>query len=52
MAGANVQILVVDDEAEVRALLRKCFEREGFHRAYSWRNGAYVDSISMARLRL
>ena len=30
MAGANVQILVVDDEAEVRALLRKCFEREGF----------------------
>jgi DNA-binding response OmpR family regulator len=30
MASANVQILVVDDEAEVRALLRKCFEREGF----------------------
>jgi DNA-binding response OmpR family regulator len=30
MANANVQILVVDDEAEVRALLRKCLEREGF----------------------
>jgi DNA-binding response OmpR family regulator len=30
MAGANVEILVVDDEGEVRALLRKCFEREGF----------------------
>ena len=30
MASANVQILVVDDEAEVRTLLRKCFEREGF----------------------
>ena len=30
MAGANAQILVVDDEGEVRALLRKCFEREGF----------------------
>jgi two-component system OmpR family response regulator len=30
MASANVLILVVDDEGEVRALLRKCFEREGF----------------------
>jgi two-component system OmpR family response regulator len=30
MANAAVQILVVDDEAEVRALLRKCLEREGF----------------------
>ena len=31
MAGASVAILVVDDEREVRTLLRKCFEREGFH---------------------
>jgi len=31
MAGASVAILVVDDEGEVRTLLRKCFEREGFH---------------------
>jgi two-component system, OmpR family, response regulator len=30
MANANVQILVVDDESEVRALLRKCLEREGY----------------------
>ncbi len=30
MANETVHILVVDDEAEVRALLRKCFEREGF----------------------
>jgi len=30
MANASVQILVVDDEAEVRTLLRKCLEREGF----------------------
>jgi DNA-binding response OmpR family regulator len=30
MSSGNVHILVVDDEAEVRALLRKCFEREGF----------------------
>jgi DNA-binding response OmpR family regulator len=30
MTNANVHILVVDDEPEIRALLRKCFEREGF----------------------
>jgi len=30
MAGANAEILVVDDEGEVRTLLRTCFEREGF----------------------
>jgi DNA-binding response OmpR family regulator len=30
MANTNVQVLVVDDEAEVRTLLRKCLEREGF----------------------
>ena len=30
MVVSNAQILVVDDEAEVRALLRKCLERDGF----------------------
>jgi DNA-binding response OmpR family regulator len=30
MGNANTRILVVDDEAEIRVLLRKCFEREGF----------------------
>jgi DNA-binding response OmpR family regulator len=30
MANPNVHILVVDDEPEIRTLLRKCFEREGF----------------------
>jgi two-component system OmpR family response regulator len=30
MAGARAHILVVDDEPEVRALLRTCFEREGY----------------------
>jgi putative acetyltransferase len=28
------------------------FEREGVYRAYAWRNGGYVDSLAMARLRL
>lgn len=30
MAGSRAQILIVDDEPEIRTLLRKCFEREGF----------------------
>ena len=30
MQTPGVQILVVDDEAEIRALLRRCFEREGY----------------------
>jgi DNA-binding response OmpR family regulator len=30
MGSASTRILVVDDEAEIRVLLRKCFEREGF----------------------
>jgi L-phenylalanine/L-methionine N-acetyltransferase len=28
------------------------FEREGLHRAYAWRDGAYADSIAMVRLRI
>jgi putative acetyltransferase len=27
------------------------FEREGLHRAYAWRDGAYADAITMARIR-
>ena len=30
MANASGHILVVDDDAEIRMLLRRCFEREGF----------------------
>jgi DNA-binding response OmpR family regulator len=30
MAEESVRILVVDDDAKVRTLLRRCFEREGF----------------------
>ncbi len=39
MANADTQILIVDDEPEIRALLRKCFEREGFQVAEA-RDGA------------
>jgi DNA-binding response OmpR family regulator len=39
MANASSTILVVDDEPEVRALLRKCFERESF-RVLEAKNGA------------
>ena len=47
------ELSVYADNARAIALYERFgFEREGFHPAYSWRNGAFVDSISMARLRL
>ena len=57
MSTSNTQILVVDDEPEVRALLRKCFEREGFQVAEA-ANGAELraqielQSISLITLDL
>jgi putative acetyltransferase len=49
----RLELSVYADNARAIALYERFgFEREGFHRAYSWRNGAFVDSISMARLRL
>ena len=49
----RLELSVYADNARAIALYERFgFEREGFHPAYSWRNGAYVDSISMARLRL
>jgi putative acetyltransferase len=49
----RLELSVYADNARAIALYERFgFEREGFHRAYSWRNGAWADSISMARLRL
>jgi putative acetyltransferase len=49
----RLELSVYADNARAIALYERFgFEREGFHRAYSWRNGVWADSISMARLRL
>ena len=49
----RLELSVYADNARAIALYERFgFEREGLHRAFSWRAGAYVDSISMARLRL
>jgi putative acetyltransferase len=42
----------VDNQRAIALYERAGFEREGLLRAYAWRDGAYVDAISMARLRL
>lgn len=41
-----------DNARAVELYERFGFQREGLHRAYAWRDGAYVDSLSMARLSL
>lgn len=47
----RIELHVHADNERAIALYRKFgFEMEGTHRAYSMRNGAYVDSLSMARL--
>ncbi len=49
----RVELTVWSDNAPAIALYeRHGFEREGLLRAYGWRDGAYVDAITMARLRL
>jgi putative acetyltransferase len=49
----RLELGVYADNARAIALYERFgFEREGLYRAYAWRNGAYVDSLAMARLRL
>jgi putative acetyltransferase len=48
----RVELSVFTENAAAIALSEKCgFEVEGTHRRYAFRNGAYVDSYSMARVR-
>ena len=49
----RLELGVYADNARAIALYERFgFEREGVYRAYAWRNGQYVDSLAMARLRL
>ena len=49
----RLELGVYADNARAIALYERFgFEREGLNRAYAWRNGAYADSLAMARLRL
>ena len=49
----RLELGVYADNARAIALYERFgFEREGLNRAYAWRDGAYADSLMMARLRL
>jgi putative acetyltransferase len=49
----RLELTVYSDNARAIALYERFgFEREGLLRAYAWRDGAYVDAVTMARLRL
>jgi putative acetyltransferase len=49
----RVELTVWSDNARAISLYESVgFEREGLLRAYAWRDGAYVDALTMARLRL
>jgi L-phenylalanine/L-methionine N-acetyltransferase len=48
----RLELNVYPDNTRAIALYERFgFEREGLMRNYAWRDGAYVDSIAMARLR-
>ena len=49
----RLELSVYADNARAIALYERFgFEREGLSRAYAWRDGQFVDSLAMARLRL
>ncbi len=49
----RLELSVYSDNARAIALYERFgFEREGLFRAFAWRDGAYVDAVTMARLRL
>jgi L-phenylalanine/L-methionine N-acetyltransferase len=49
----RLELSVYADNARAIALYERFgFEREGLSRAFAWRDGAYADSLAMARLRL
>lgn len=48
----RLELTVWTDNTRAIALYERFgFEREGLMRDYAWRDGAYADAISMARLR-
>ena len=48
----RIELTVYTDNVAALALYKKFgFEIEGTHKQYAFRNGAYVDSYSMARIR-
>ena len=51
LAALRIELYVYADNARAIGLYRKHgFEVEGTHRAYSLRDGVYVDTVAMARL--
>ncbi|MDP3869721.1 GNAT family N-acetyltransferase [Phenylobacterium sp.] len=49
---ARLELNVWSDNTRAIALYERFgFEREGVFRNYAWRDGAYADSVAMARLR-
>lgn len=51
LAVLRIELYVYADNARAIALYRRYgFEPEGLHRAYSLRDGQYVDTLAMARL--
>ena len=48
----RLELTVYSDNARAISLYERFgFEREGLHRDYAWRNGAYVDALAMGRIR-